>query len=291
MKKTLQISLCFFGIAIAQAQIPKTPDSLQVWTKGGNVAILFNQSTFTNWIAGGENTIAGKTDVNYGINYKKGDWTWDNKLIASFGLFKTQNSEFLKKTDDRLEINSLVGRKAKGEWLYSFFANFRTQMADGHIYGKDANGAEIRTKQTSFMSPGYLTFGPSMFWKKNNYFSVNISPLSSKMTFVDKNMTLPNEAYFGVREGQGIRYELGTYIAGYYKAIIMANVSFENILTLYSNYLEDPQNVDINYQLNIILKVNRYLSSNFSFQEIYDDNAFQGFQTRQVFGVGLNFGI
>jgi hypothetical protein len=36
------------------------------------------------------------------------------------------------------------------------------------------------------------------------------------------------------------------------------------------------------------MKINKYLSTNLSFQAIYDDNAFQGFQTRQVFGVGVN---
>jgi len=292
MKKAALLLLCFFGIFTARSQDNnQVPDSLKVWTKGGNVMFLFNQSTFTNWSAGGENTISGKTDINYSVNYIKDNWTWDNKLIVSYGLLKTKNSAFVKKTDDRFEFTSLVGRKATGQWIYSIILNLRTQMANGYIYGKDANGAETRTLTTSIMSPGYLTFGPGMYWKKHNNLSVNLSPIASKFTFVDPNKTLPNEAYFGVKEGHTYRYELGFSAAGYYKAIIMANVSFENILSLYSNYLEDPQNVDINYQLNIVLRVNRYLTSNFSFQEIYDDNAFKGFQTRQVFGVGVNFGI
>jgi uncharacterized SAM-dependent methyltransferase len=71
----------------------------------------------------------------------------------------------------------------------------------------------------------------------------------------------------------------------------MTNVTAENALNLYSNYLEDPQNVDINYSLNIIMKINKFLSANFAFQAIYDDNAFRGLQTRQVFGLGVNFGF
>ena len=235
MNKTALFLLCFFGILSLQAQENQdnhVPDSLKVWIKGGNVIFLFNQATFTNWVAGGENTISGKLDANYDWHYKKEKWIWDSKLITSFGLIKTKNSPFVKKTDDRFEFNSLVGRKATGEWLYNFFLNLKTQMARGYIYGKDANGAETRKEYTSIMSPGYLTFGPGFFWKKHNNLSVNLSPLSSKITFVDKNMTLPNDAYFGVKEGQSARYELGAYAAGYFKAIIMANVSFENILTL-----------------------------------------------------------
>ena len=62
----------------------------------------------------------------------------------------------------------------------------------------------------------------------------------------------------------------------------------ENILNFYSNYLEDPQNVDIDYQLNVVMKINKYLSTNFAFQTIYDDNAFRGFQTKQIIGLGVN---
>jgi hypothetical protein len=71
----------------------------------------------------------------------------------------------------------------------------------------------------------------------------------------------------------------------------MENVSVENTLNLYSNYLEEAQNVDIDYQLNIVMKINKYLSTNFAFQALYDDNAFKGFQTKQVIGVGVNYGF
>jgi hypothetical protein len=71
----------------------------------------------------------------------------------------------------------------------------------------------------------------------------------------------------------------------------MENVSAENTLNLYSNYLEDVQNVDMDYTLAIVMKVNKYLSANFVFQTIYDDNAFRGFQTRQLFGLAVNYGF
>lgn len=259
------------------------------WTKKGTISFLFNQSSFDNWIAGGENNISGNLGVNYDFNYKSDDLSWDNKLIASYGLVRTKNSEFEKKTDDRLEFNSLAGLKAGGYWYYSAFVNFRTQFTRGYLYDTDANGKEIRTEYTDFMSPGYLTFGPGLMWKKSDNFKFNLAPISSKMTFVDKDFTLPDDAYFGVEEGKSMRYELGFYASGYYKFNLFENVSAENILSLYSNYLEDPQNVDIDYQLNLVMTINKFLSTNLSFQTIYDDNAFRGFQIRQVFGLGINY--
>ena len=141
------------------------------------------------------------------------------------------------------------------------------------------------------MSPGYLLVGPGMLYKRDDNFKINLSPATSKFTFVNSDFTLPDEAYFGVEEGKTLRYELGFNASLYYKLDVIANVTFENILNLYSNYLEDPQNVDLDYQLNVVMKINRYLTTNLSFQTIYDDNAFKGFQIRQVFGVAVNYGF
>jgi hypothetical protein len=65
----------------------------------------------------------------------------------------------------------------------------------------------------------------------------------------------------------------------------------ENRLNLYSNYLQDPQNIDIDYQMNVIMKINRYLSANIALQTIYDDNAIKAVQLREVFGLGVNYGF
>ncbi len=296
MKKKSLLALLLFGFITAYAQDEVTPaaadnDTIGPWTKKGNASLLFNQSTFDNWLAGGENNISGSAGLNYDINYKKGVWSWDNKFIAAYGLVKTKTSSFAKKTDDKLEINSVLGKQITERWYYSAFLNFKTQFTKGYNYTNDENGVEIREEYTNFMSPGYLLIGPGMMYKRDDNFKINLSPATSKFTFVNSDFTLPEEAYFGVEEGKSIRYELGFNASVYYKLDVIANVTFENILNLYSNYLEDPQNVDLDYQLNVVMKINRYLTTNLSFQTIYDDNAFKGFQIRQVFGVAVNYGF
>lgn len=305
MKKQLFLGLLLFSIGIMQAQdaekeiitntekaVKKISDTTSNgWHKKGNLILLFNQSNFNNWLAGGENNLSGNIGVNYDFNYKKNDITWDNKVIASYGLLQTKNSDFEKKTDDRFEFNSVLGKKAVGYWYYSFFLNFRTQFTKGYVYSKDPNGKEIRDEYTNILSPGYLTTGPGMFWKKSDNLKVNLAPLTSKITFVDADFTLPEKAYFGVEEGKSTRYELGFYASSYYKLDLMTNVSMENTLNLYSNYLEDAQNVDMDYTLAVVMRINRYLTTNLVFQAIYDDNAFNGFQTRQIFGLAANYGF
>jgi len=277
MKKILLIVLSVqLSFSFAQNNEEPQPN----WTKKGIITFLVNQSSFENWIAGGISNVSGALGLNYDFNYQKNDWTWENKLIANFGLTKIKNQD-IQKSSDLLEWNSVVGKKAKGYWYYSAFLNFKTQFADD--LNKDTKGP------TKFLSPGYLQFGPGMLWKKSDNLKVNIAPATSRLIIVDKDLTEPDKAYFGVEEGKSTRYELGASVGAYYKLDLMKNISMENILNLYSNYLEEPQNIDLDYTMNLVMAVNDFISANLSYQTIYDDNAFRGLQTRQVFGIGINY--
>ena len=132
-----------------------------------------------------------------------------------------------------------------------------------------------------------------MLWKKSENFYVNIAPATARFIFVDSDFTsvegYQDGDYFGVDKGSSSRFELGASVSAYAKFDIIENVKMENILNLYSNYLEDPQNVDIDYTMNVKMKINDLLSTNFIFQTIYDDNAVGAFQVREVFGLGFNY--
>ena len=280
MKRLFLLILFVSTVSIAQET---TVDTTKHWIRKGVFTFLANQSSFSNWQAGGQNNFAGNVGFNYDFNYKNGDWNWDNKWIVSYGLTKIKGAD-TQKTDDRIELNSLLGKKASGEWFYSAFFNFKTQMDTG------LDPATQTVKISHFFSPAFFQFGPGMLWKKSDNLKVNIAPATSKLIVVHDHFTEFGSS-FGVEQGDTSRYELGAAINGYYKFNIMENVSVENTLNLYSNYLEEAQNVDIDYQLNIVMKINKYLSTNFAFQALYDDNAFKGFQTKQVIGVGVNYGF
>lgn len=294
MNKILLI-VFFIGVTSINAQDDTSKDEpKQGWSKSGKITLLFNQSAFSNWTAGGENNLAGNLGLNYDFNFLKGDWTWSNKIIAAYGISKLKGQD-IQKTDDRLELNSLLGKKASNNWYYSGFLNFKTQLD----YGENA-AAGIKSH---FFSPAFFQFGPGMLWKENDNLKVNIAPATSKLILVHDEFTNVGNVqadidafnaaggYFGVDANETIRYELGASISAYYKFDIMENVSMENVLNLYSDYLEDPQNVDLDYTMNLAMTINKYLSANIAFQAIYDDNAFQGFQIKEVFGIGINYGF
>ncbi len=285
----LIIALLYITFSFAQAKKAEPPK--QGWTSKGKISFLFNQSAFSNWVARGENTLAGNIGVNYNFNYLKAKVTWKNNVVSSYGLTKSKNTDFEKKTDDRFEFNSLLGIKAESNWYYSLLFNFKTQFTRGFKYSKDTNGKEIRTEHTNFFSPATFLLGPGMLWEKNENFKFNIAPATTKLVIVDRNFTLPKDAYFGVEEGKSTRLELGLSATGRLKIDLAENMSMENILNLYSNYLESPENIDIDYTMNLIMKINSHFTTNLIFQTIYDDNAFEGFQIREVFGLSFNYGF
>lgn len=295
MRKLL-LSIFILSSLIVSAQEEEEEEVLPSgWSSEGKVQLLFNQSAFNKeWTGGGTSSIAANAMIDYNIHYKKGDFTWDTRLLGNYGLTKLKNDEYLRKTSDRFEINSIAGKQvAESNWYYSFFINFRTQFTEGYVYSKDATGAEVRRQTTNFISPAYLQFGPGMMWKKSENLWVNIAPGTGRFIFVDGKFTslegYVDKSYYGIEVGKNTRFELGASISAYSQEEIMENVSIENTLSLYSNYLDEPENIDIDYLMNLTLGINKYLTANLIFQAIYDDNTIGAFQIREVFGAGFNY--
>jgi hypothetical protein len=291
---SLLVILSLSFSAVAQTTTDPTPKD-SIWNFEGNFQFLINQAAFNNdWQGGGTSNYSANVVINYDINYNKGKYTWDTKILGDYGINQTKDQEFYRKTNDRLEINSTVGRQiGESKWFTSAFINFRTQFDKGYDFGEDADGNEIRTLRTQFMSPAFTQVGLGALWKESDDIRVNISPVTGRLITANDRFTTTagyeDGDFFGLDEGETIRTEFGASLNAFVKFKLMENITVGNVLGLYSNYLEDPQNVDIDYTLNLIMSVNKYISANFTFQAIYDDNAVRGFQIREVLGVGLNY--
>lgn len=290
---TLILIIAFF----TQSIVAQTPaDTVKYWKKGGNFSVNFSQVSFSNWAAGGKNSFAGVGLLNYSANYAKDRMSWDNSLNMGYGLLKEQNRSLVK-SDDKFEVNSKVGYKMteSGKWFLTGMVNFRTQFADGFNYPANAEPVLI----SSFLSPAYLTFAVGFDYKPSDNFSLFLAPLASKFTFVT-NDSLSAQGAFGVDPGKKFRAEMGGNIRSELKFKLMKNVDGATSITLFSNYLKNPQNVDVNWDFRLNMKINEFLSANFLTNLIYDDDILvpilrngveskgRRIQMKQLFGVGLN---
>jgi hypothetical protein len=270
--------LSILFIALFISSIGFAQDTTKIWKTGGKIGANFTEVGFYNWSKGGDNSLSGISYLQLFANKAKNGWTWDNQLDLEFGVLKNDGQQ-LKKAEDRIELNTKFGKKTKNEhWYYSGFLNFRTQFTEGFNYEDDS-----KTRISHIMSPGFLTIGLGMDFKPNDFFSALIAPLSSKTIFV-MNQELADAGSFGVEaaefndtgmlisSGKNIRQEVGASATLKFKKDIFKNVNFETKLDLFSNYLEDPQNIDVDWQSILTMKVNKYLNVVFRTHLIYDDN-------------------
>ena len=298
-KLTFNIFFLFLILNVfSQEKVVDSSNVKNNWTKSGNFTFLGNQSSYSYWTAGGQTSISGTIKIDYDFNFENNGWNWDTKVITAYGLNSIGGSKYLKKTDDRFEINSLLGKKFTnnliGNWSYSSFINFKTQWTKGYRYRKNSNGEEERSELTRFFSPAYLQIGVGLYWRKSKDLWVNFAPITGRLIVVNKFFTenlQDGKQYFGVNKGSNSRFELGASLRSYFKFEFIENVEISNRLSLYSDYLENSGNIDLDYTINTSMKINKHLTTNLILQFIYDDNSIKRLQVREVMGIGLNLKI
>jgi hypothetical protein len=269
------------------------------WKVGGNIGLQFNQAAYENWQAGGVNSISGNGLLNLFANYDNGGrLTWVNRLTLGYGL-NFQDTVFIK-TDDRIELESRLDYSINEKWGWSALYNFRSQFAPGF---STPGLREDSLKISDFLAPGYMLIGLGATYKPSKNFSLFLSPATAKITLV-MDERLSNAGAFGVTAGENTRVELGGYVNLTYRQNLMENIDLQARLDLYSNYLEDPTLIDVNSEVLLFMKVNKYITANLSLNLIYDhDVKFDAdnnpdtpgvprTQFRQILGVGFayNFG-
>lgn len=312
MKKRLFILLQLLGAIVisleAQVVDPKVEanlkvvkvvkaDSLMGWKTGGATRLSFSQTALVNWSAGGDNSIAANSLISLFANYKDSLNTWDNTLDLGYGFMKQKTySNGLMKTDDRIDLVSIYGRKAFEKFYYAGLLNFRTQFTSGYNYPNDS------VRISNFMAPGYLMVATGLNFKPNKYFTAFFAPVSGKFTFV-MDQELSDAGAFGVDPGKKMKAELGgylrmAYVRSDFEGDLLSNISFTSRLDMFSNYLEKPQNIDIVWEVIIGMKVNKYITANLNTMLKYDDDVkvtrkdgtlASKIQFKEVLGIGFSY--
>lgn len=284
------IALAFLGVGTVSAQT-ETAEGTSPWTREGNLGLKLTQVSLTNWAAGGDNSVAFDFQGAYQANYKKGKHLWNNRLELAYGLNRT-GEDGTKKANDKIYLNSNYGYSIAKSWYASAFATFQTQFSPGYDYSisKDISVSE-------FMSPAYLTTGLGFTYEPNKIFTVVLSPASWRGTFV-LNDRLSDEGAYGVDPGKHLLSSFGDNLKGEVRYEFMKNMTVYSRLDLYSDYLHKPQNIDVNWEVQINMAINKWFSTTLTTNLVYDDDVkiaqkdgTKGprVQFKEILGVGLQF--
>lgn len=259
------------------------------WHKTGIAGITMTQVSLSNWAAGGDGSVAFDLMFNYAADYKKEKHLWQNKIELGYGLNKTK-SDGTRKTNDKIYLSSNYGYAIAKNWYISGFLTFESQFAKGYDYSVSKD--DFISK---FMSPGYLSVGPGIKWTPKKWFTATMSPATWRGTFVLDN-TLSDMGAFGVDPGEHLFSEFGGMLNAEVNYEFLPNMTLISRLNLFSNYLEEPKNVDVKLDIMVNMKINKWFSANFMFNMIYDNNTKitdkhgntgPRLQLRESLGVGL----
>lgn len=297
-KITVLLLLVVTLTANAQISVQKPlKDSTLVFS--GISALNFSQVSLSNWNGGGNNalSIAGLVDLK--LVKKTDKFSWVNSLSAGYGLQKIEDQEF-RKTDDKIEFVSEYKSKAFDQWDYVGNLTFRSQFDKGYNYTDDTTRVLI----SEFLAPGYFLVSLGLNRNIGKFINFSISPLAGKITVVN-NDSLSAIGAFGVDPGKKVRGEFGGSMKVGVKAEVFKNVTYSSSLELFSNYLDTPQNIDVNWDNLISIKANNFLTTTLSFTLIYDDDIniagddanndgepdYNGprVQLKQVFNLGIQY--
>ena len=311
IKKVCLLAFMFFMFQANFAQVIRTklPDSTSNWTKVNKVGLDISQITFVNWNAGGNNSISGLLRGQFIRTYTNGNLHWKNELITRYGINK-QEGQDVRKTDDQLQLNSTFGYRKDtiSNWYYAGKFNFNSQFANGYAY-PNTNLAISKP-----FAPAYIFIGVgSEYSRKDLNLNVYLSPLTQKTTLVFDER-LANQGAFGVNKaiydsdgnliskGKNIRTEVGFLITNQWKTEVYQNMILEHRISLYSDYFNNFGNIDVDWQLQLAMIVNKYVKATVGTHILYDDDikfkeevagvqVTKGprIQLKQLLGVGVEY--
>ena len=298
--KKLFIAFSLLTLTAGQvvAQTDSAPTETPSWKISGVSGLNLSQTSLTNWAAGGENSVAWNLYLNASANYKKDSWSWDNALITDFGKTFTTSNKWLKSID-KLNFSTKIGRSLSKHWSVSALGDFLTQFARGYAAENNPNIAGNKDKYIStILAPGYLTLAVGADYKPNDDFSLLLAPVTGKRTFVLDNR-LSTAGAFGVKPGNKTLAEIGALAVANYKRKLAENINLVTKLTLFTPYNESFGNIDVNWDMMIAFKINKFLTTTLTTNLVYDDDIktvdLQGnkhgakVQFREVLGLGLAY--
>ena len=234
------------------------------WSHNGLAGFNLSQTAFTNWSAGGENTVADNIYFNGSLNYKRDKLSWTNDLSANYGQNFTQNTGW-RKSIDNLNFASKLGHQINETVYYAALLDFKSQLADGYKYTDDD-----KTLVSKFLTPSYLNLSVGIDYKPNSHIAVYYSPVAGKLTMVTD--TLLSEAY-GIDAGKKVKPQLGSiFKVNVDYTFFEDKVTLKSVLDLFTAYDDTFGKVDVNWDVLIGYNLTKLLTLTFQSTLKYDDD-------------------
>lgn len=155
MNRNILLALSIAALtAYAQEKPPPAspPDTVYGWKNSLVAGLTLTQVAYRDWVQGGDNALSWTFSADGKSTMDQPVTKWSSSYKFALGQARL-GSQGLRKTDDRIELESVLLYKA-GILVDPYAgASLKTQFAKGYMYDAAGNGTEV----SQFFDPAYLT--------------------------------------------------------------------------------------------------------------------------------------
>ena len=233
------------------------------WRRQANLSLQLTQNYATeNWHQGAANAFAMLWAAKAFANYNKGNLSWENNAEWRVGV-STVSGDTLRKmntTDDIFQIYSKFGYQVHKYWYVSMFADFRTNFFPN--FQKNSNHMN-----TTFLTPIRYNMGLGIDYKPLKGLSVNISPVTYKLTYaLNTDVERIDVNALGIETGNNMLNEVGSSVRVEWKWRPLREIELETKFYFFTNY----KKVETELEIDVDFYINKYMSAKILLHPRYD---------------------
>lgn len=278
----LMVLICFiFGLTAAIFAQEKPAEAPKYgWQKEMVGAVNLTQTSFDNWAAGGENSLAWQLALNYKFVNDQAKTNWANSGKFSYGTIKTGDLE-ARKSIDEIKMESVFTYKL-GTYINPFLSvTGETQFAKGYNYG-----VTPKVEISKFFDPAYFRESVGFGYQPNQMVKTRLGA-ALKQT-VTSDFPVPYADDPETAEIEKTKNEVGAESVTDFNWKVSANSLLTSKLEMFST-LAAVDEVDVNWDNVFTTKISKYFNVNFNFKLFYDKDISPKRQIKQALAFGLTY--
>ncbi len=305
MKKVLSFgfftALLFAFMPFLPAQETAEEEPPQGWSTGAGVGLDFSQLFQLNPRQGaGQNRLGFGGALNVFANYNQNRLAWENLGSWQFGVQRlgagvvapgADTKIPFQKAIDELRMNSKVGYKTSENSKFFYAVNFGflsqvtptysgTDTYPGNFLSDISN--QDADPLSQLFSPATITLSAGIDFKPNEKWSIFYSPVGGKFIIVADDAIavqgvhgnpVTTDADGNVIDFENVDSQFGSLLRiNHNNKYLNERIAFTSALLLYSNYLNNPQNIDIDWTNELAFEIIKGLQAALTLNLFYDDD-------------------
>jgi hypothetical protein len=261
----------------------QTTDTVKsCWVPSFVTSLGINQIAFSNWVKGGENSIAWTLMGDFHFDKPSKTWSFKNSIKATYGRSKIGGATY-RTTDNDLYIENVVSYDLG--WAASpFISNsIRTQLASGFDY-KVTPEKEI----ANFFDPGYIT--QTIGFTYDKYPNIVTRLGLGFQEIITNKFNQYSDDPATKEEVEKFKFETGIESVTDVDYKLDDNIVYKSKLRLFSQF-KSLDVWDVRWDNIIAAKVTKYISVNFNYLLVYEKAQSAKTQIKEGLQIGFVYTV